>query len=413
MRLGYPNDVSPLNLWETSLVCDLSVERSIAGHFAALEDPRHATQRRHKLIEMIVIAIAATLSGADGWSGVETFGKAKEAWLRTFLELPEGIPSHDTFGRVFGLIHPERFAACFRQWSAAVAELIPAEIIAVDGKTLRRSHHRGKGLAALHMVSAWATANRVVLGQVATEAKSNEITAIPRLLEWLKLEGCIVTIDAMGCQTKIAEQIVNQGGDYVLALKGNQETLAAEVEEAFIDADARNSVGVDTDFIETVERGHGRRETRRYRTLGDLSGVPRSALWEAMNMIGLVESHREVDGKVSIETRYFIGSIGIGAARFAHAVRGHWGVENGLHWNLDISFREDECRVRDPVARENLAVLRHLALSRLKNDDTKLGLQNKRLKAACSERYLTKLLFESPQRKGDTEESVPANISHA
>jgi predicted transposase YbfD/YdcC len=385
----------------------------MASHFAALEDPRSPTQSRHKLIEMIVIAVAATLSGADGWAGVETFGNAKEAWLRTFLELPHGIPSHDCFGRVFALIDPEQFAACFRQWSAAVATLIPDEIIAVDGKTARRSHHRRKGLAALHLVSAWATANRVVLGQVATDAKSNEITAIPRLLEWLKLEGCIVTIDAMGCQTKIAEQIVNQGGDYVLALKGNQETLAAEVEEAFIDADARNYVGVDTDFIETVERGHGRRETRRYRTLGDLSGVPRSALWEAMNMIGLVESHREVDGKVSIETRYFIGSIGIGAARFAHAVRGHWGVENGLHWNLDISFREDECRVRDPVARENLAVLRHLALSRLKNDDTKLGLQNKRLKAACNEDYLTKLLFDSPKKRDDAGTSASGNISRA
>jgi predicted transposase YbfD/YdcC len=392
-------------------VCDLSVERSLASHFAALEDPRSAPQSRHKLIEMIVIAIAATLSGADGWVAVETFAKSKEPWLRTFLELPHGIPSHDCFGRVFALINPEAFAACFRQWSAAVATLLPDDIIAVDGKTLRRSHNRSKGLAALHLVSAWATANRVVLGQVATDAKSNEITAIPRLLQWLQLAGCIVTIDAMGCQTKIAEQIINQGGDYVLALKGNQETLAAEVEEAFIDADARGYAGVESEFLETVERGHGRLETRRYRTLGDCSGVPRSALWAAMNMIGMVESRREVAGKVSIETRYFIGSIGTSATRFTHAVRGHWGVENGLHWNLDISFREDECRVRDPVARENLAVLRHIALSRLKNDDTKLGLQNKRLKAACDERYLTKLLFESPKSKDKIEISGIANIS--
>ena len=402
-----------MNLGETSPVCDLSVERSIASHFAALEDPRSSTQSRHKLIEMLVIAIAATLSGADGWVGVETFARAKEAWLRSFLELPEGIPSHDTFGRVFGLINPEQFAACFRRWSEAVAELIPDEIIAVDGKTLRRSHNRGNGLAALHLVSAWATANRVVLGQVATDTKSNEITAIPRLLQWLKLQGCIVTIDAMGCQTKIAEQIIRQGGDYVLALKGNQETLAAEVEEAFIDADAKNYVGFDSEYLETVERDHGRLETRRYRTLGDLSGVPRSALWKAMNMIGMVESRREVAGKVTFETRYYIGSIGTSAARFARATRGHWGIENGLHWNLDISFREDECRVRDPVARENLAVLRHIALSRLKNDNTTLGIQNKRLKAACNEHYLTKLLFESPRSKGDTKTSMPANISYA
>lgn len=392
-------------------MCDLSVERSIGCHFAALDDPRSPTQSRHNLIEMIIIAIAATLGGADGWVGVETFAKGKEAWLRTFLELPHGIPSHDCFGRVFGLIHPERFAACFRQWSASVAKLIPDEIIAVDGKTLRRSHNRRQGLAALHLVSAWAAANRVVLGQVATQAKSNEITAIPRLLEWLKLEGCIVTIDAMGCQTQIAEQIIEQGGDYVLALKGNQETLAAEVEEAFIDADAKDYVGIDSEYLETVERGHGRLETRRYRTLGDLSGVPRCALWEAMNMIGLVESRREVADKVSVETRYYIGSIGTNAARFAHAVRGHWGIENGLHWNLDISFREDECRVRDPVARENLAVLRHIALSRLKNDDTKLGLQNKRLKAACDERYLTKLIFEPPANEEEAKTSERESIS--
>jgi predicted transposase YbfD/YdcC len=382
-------------------------------HFGALDDPRSATQSRHKLIEMIIIAIAATLGGADGWVGVETFAKGKEAWLRSVLDLPHGIPSHDCFGRVFALINPKEFAACFRQWSAAVAELIPDEIIAVDGKTLRRSHNRGKGLAALHLVSAWATANRVVLGQVATDAKSNEITAIPVLLQWLQLEGCIVTIDAMGCQTKIAEQIIAQGGDYLLALKGNQETLAAEVEEAFIDADASDYAGVDAEYVETVERGHGRLETRRYRTLGDLSGVPRSALWEGMNMIGMVESRRDVAGKVSIETRYYIGSLGTSAARFAHAARGHWGIENGLHWNLDISFREDECRVRDPVARENLAVLRHIALSRLKNDDTKLGIQNKRLKAACDERYLTKLFFEPPENEEEAKPSEEANISKA
>ncbi|NEX23396.1 ISAs1 family transposase [Thiorhodococcus mannitoliphagus] len=391
----------------------MSIERSIGRHFAALEDPRNPTQSRHNLIEMIIIAIAATLGGADGWVGIETFARGKEAWLRTFLELPHGIPSHDCFGRVFALINPETFAACFRAWSQAVAELIPDEIIAVDGKTLRRSHNRGKGLAALHLVSAWATANRVVLGQVATEAKSNEITAIPRLLEWLKLEGCIVTIDAMGCQTKIAKQIIDRGGDYVLSLKGNQETLAAEVEEAFIEADANDYVDSDTDFVETVERSHGRIEIRRYRTLGDLSGVPRSALWEAMNMIGMVESRREVAGKVTIETRYYIGSIGTSATRFAHAARGHWGIENGLHWNLDISFREDECRVRDPVARENLAVLRHLALSRLKNDDTKLGIQNKRLKAASDEGYLTKLFFEPPKSKEKAEASGRANIRKA
>jgi len=292
---------------------DTVTDQSLVGHFAVLEDPRDDTTRRHLLIDMIVIAIAATLCSADGWVQIAQFGRAKEAWLRRFLELPHGIPSHDTFGRVFSLLQPAASAQCFRAWVASIRRVIPGEVIAIDGKTLRRSHDRAKGLAALHLVSAWASANRVVLGQVATEAKSNEITAIPALLELLTLTGCIVTIDAMGCQTKIAEQIIAQDGDYVLALKGNQETLATEVEEAFIDADARDFTGTETDVVETVERGHGRGETHRYRTLADLSGVPRHALWKGMNMIGMVESTRDVNGTCATETRYFIGSIGTDA----------------------------------------------------------------------------------------------------
>jgi predicted transposase YbfD/YdcC len=270
-----------------------------------------------------VIAIAATLCGADGWVRIAEFGRAKQARLKQFLELPNGIPSHDTFGRVFSLLQPEAFEACFRDWVEAIRAVIPGEVIAIDGKTLRRSHDRGKGLAALHLVRAWAAANRVVLGQVATEAKSYKITAIRQVLDLLQLNGCIVTIDAMGCQTAIAEQIVAQGGRYVLALKGNQSTLATEVEEGFIEADAREYTDVASEVPETTEQGHGRRETRRYRTLGDLSGVPRSALWEAMDMIGMVESEREVNGKTTRETRYSIGAIGTDVETFAYAVRGH------------------------------------------------------------------------------------------
>jgi predicted transposase YbfD/YdcC len=389
------------------------LDRSLAGHFSVLEDPRCPIKRRHRLIDMIVIAIAATLCGADGWVAIAEFGRTKQPWFEQFLELPHGIPAHDTFGRVFALLVPAAFETCFRTWVASIREVIPGEIIAIDGKTLRRSHDRAKGLAALHLVSAWATANRVVLGQIATDAKSNEITAIPQLLALLRLQGCIVTIDAMGCQTKIAEQIIDQGGDYVLALKGNQGTLAAEVEEAFIDADAREYAGVDSQVLETVERGHGRIETRRYRTLGDLSGVPRSALWKGLKMIGMVESQREVAGTITRETRFYIGSIAIDVACFAHAVRDHWGVENDLHWSLDVAFREDDCRVRAPAARENLAVLRHIALTRLKNDTTKLGIKNKRLKAGWDERYLTKLLFEAPDSKTKTRELDSANIRAA
>lgn len=386
-------------------------DSSLVAHFSVLQDPRDALKRRHHLLDMVVIAIAATLGGADGWVEIAQFGRAKEAWFQQFLELPHGIPAHDTFGRVFSLLDPQAFAQCFRAWVAAIRTVIPGEIIAIDGKTLRRSHDRAKGLAALHVVSAWATANRVVLGQVATEAKSNEITAIPALLALLMLKGAIVTIDAMGCQTKIAEQIVAQGGDYVLALKGNQGKLAAEVEEAFIDADARDYADVESESLETTERGHGRVETRRYRTLGDLSGVPRSALWSGMNMIGMVESTRESDGKVSRETRFFIGSIGTGVGDFARAARGHWGVENDLHWSLDVAMREDDCRVRETQARENLAVLRHIALSRLKNDATKLGIKAKRLRAGWDHRYLEKLLFEAPETAAQKPQSDASNIS--
>ena len=385
-------------------------EQSLVAAFATLEDPRCPVNRRHRLSDMIVLAIAAVLAGADGWQDVERFGRSKEAWFRQFLALPVGIPSHDTFARVFALLDAQAFEACFRSWVAAICALIPGEIIAVDGKTLRRSHDRNAGLAALHLVSAWATANRVVLGQVATEAKSNEITAIPQLLALLHLKGCIVTIDAMGCQTKIAEQITAQGADYVLALKGNQGTLATEVEDAFISADAKDYAGMDSQCLETVERGHGRVETRRYRTLGDLSGVPRSALWQGMNMIGMVESERTLEGKTTVETRYYIGSIGTDVACFARAVRGHWGVENALHWSLDMTFREDACRVRQPAARENLAVLRHIALTRLKQDDAKFSLRNKRNTAGWDQRYLAKLLFEAPGSPPLTSSSKTTNI---
>jgi predicted transposase YbfD/YdcC len=376
---------------------EMTLDRSLMTHFSTLADPRCSLKRRHTLTDMIAIAIAGVLCGADGWVQIAQFGRAKRAWLEQFLELPHGIPAHDTFGRVFSLLQPEAFEACFRAWVETLREIVPGEVVAIDGKTLRRSHDRGKGVAALHLVSAWATANRVVLGQVATDAKSNEITAIPQLLELLQLNGCIVTIDAMGCQTKIAERIVAQGGAYVLALKGNQGVLAAEVEEAFIGADARDYADVDSQFLETVEQGHGRRETRRYRTLGDLSGVPRSALWAAMNMIGMVESEREVAGTLTRETRYYIGCIGTDAKTFAGAVRAHWGVENRLHWSLDVSFNEDASRVRDPEARENLALIRRLALTRLQHDETKLGIHSKRLKAAWDERYLTKLVFDVPK----------------
>lgn len=368
---------------------------TLIDHFSVIEDSRDEQKRRHLLLDAIVISIAAVLCGADAWTEIEEFGKAKEAWFRRFLKLPHGIPSHDTLGRLFAVVSPEAFEASFREWVASVREVCGEDVIAIDGKSLRRSHNRKKGLGPLHMVSAWSTANGLVLAQQATEAKSNEITAIPKVLQMLELKGCIVTIDAMGCQKAIAEQIVERGGEYVLALKGNQSKLSEAVEEMFINADAADYAGWPMDFYETTARGHGRLETRRYWTLTSVDKIPQNGEWAEFNTVGMVQSERQVDGKTTTESRFYIASTGGDAQRFAWAVRSHWGIENGLHWCLDIAFREDESRVRDRQAANNLAVMRHIAMGLLKKDKTiKRGIKTKRLVAGWDEAYLAKLLFE-------------------
>ena len=372
-----------------------NIPRSLFDYFVVIEDTRDEKKRRHLLIDVMVIAITAVICGADGWTQVEAFGKAKEEWFRRFLELPNGIPSHDTFGRVFSVLSPEVFEARFREWVASVREVCGEDIIAIDGKSLRRSHCRKKGLGPLHMVSAWSAANGLVLAQQATEAKSNEITAIPKVLEMLELKGCIVTIDAMGCQKAIVKDIVAQGGDYALALKGNQSTLAQAVEELFIDADAADYAGWSMDSYETIDRGHGRVERRRYVTLTAVDKIPQAADWEKLNMVGMVQCERHVKDKTTAETRFYIGSIGGDAQRFAWAARNHWGIENGLHWCLDIAFREDDSRIRDRQAANNLAVMRHIALNLLKKDTTiQGGIKTKRLVAGWDEDSLANLLFE-------------------
>jgi predicted transposase YbfD/YdcC len=371
----------------------------ISEHFAALTDPRVERCKVHLLVEIVTVALCGVICGADDWVAIEAFGQEKEGWLRTFLRLPGGIPSHDTFGRVFARLDPDEFRQCFLAWVRAVIGEVGAQVVAIDGKTLRGSHDRAAGQAALHLVSAWATASGLVLGQVATDAKSNEITAIPHLLRLLALEGATVTTDAMGCQTAIASQIVEQGADYVLALKDNHRTEHERVRLAF--ADARRTVGTTLPLAAVVpavthDRAHGRAETRRCLAIGDpqyLAYVDPDTRWPGLRSIVLIESTRRVGDTTTTEDRYYLSSLPADAAHLARAIRSHWGIENRLHWVLDVVFHEDLNRVRDQHAPENLAILRHFALNLLRQDrSVKGGVATKRLRAALNDTYLRSLL---------------------
>jgi predicted transposase YbfD/YdcC len=373
---------------------------TLIDHFATLTDPRSDHTKRHYLLDLLTIALCAVISGADEWVAMAEYGNAKREWLATFLALPNGIPSHDTFGRVFAALDPDQFERCFLAWVQSTVALSDGTVVAIDGKTARRAHDRGAGKAAIHMVSAWASANRLVLAQRAVDEKSNEITAIPALLDLLLLKGCIVTIDAMGCQTEIAAQIVDKGADYVLALKENQEGIYHETMHLFAAAQATGGTDYTLDAAETIDSGHGRVEVRRYWTLSDpvtLTHLDPDRRWPGLRAVGMVEAERREKGKgafgkVTRETRYYLTSLA-DAGEFGRAVHAHWGIENGLHWVLDIAFREDESRARVGASATNLVVLRHIAVNLLKQEQTaKVGVKNKRLKAAWDERYLLKVL---------------------
>jgi predicted transposase YbfD/YdcC len=366
-------------------------------HFSSLDDPRAQHSIEHLLLDIVLITICAVICGADTWVEIENYGIAKQEWLETFLELPNGIPSHDTFERLFARLRPEQLQQCFLSWVRAVFNITDGQLINLDGKTLRGSYERGGKRGMIHMVSAWASQSRLVLGQRKVNEKSNEITAIPKLLEVLDLNGAVVSIDAMGCQTEIAAQIVAQQGDYVLALKGNQGDLHQDVEQLFDHAHSQNFRGIEHDFYETQDQGHGRQEIRRYWMMGKTEYLIGAENWAKLRTIGCVESQRQVGDKMTREKRYYLLSLPLDATGFATAVRGHWGIENQLHWILDVGFREDQSRATQGYCAENLAVIRHLAVNLLTQEKSaKGGTRAKRLKAGWDDRYLTKILAQVP-----------------
>jgi predicted transposase YbfD/YdcC len=362
------------------------------AHFEALDDPRIDRTRKHHLLDLVAIAICAVISGADSWVQVEAYGNAKHDWLQRFLQLPNGIPAHDTFGRVFAAIKPTQFQACFTSWRAELGEQLGLRQIAIDGKTWRGSHDRAQGKVAVHLISAWAVENHLTLGQEAVDPQSNEIPAIPKLLALLDLEGALVTIDALGCQKEIAEQIVEQGGDYVLAVKENQPKLYAEIERLDEAAQKEDYAGVSRCCVE--ETSHGRQELRACWVLTDLEELREGAKWPGLKSVLVVVRDRSVGDKNTCEKHYYISSRQLSAKKFSPVVRGHWGIENSLHWVLDVVFAEDQSRVRKDHGPENLGLLRRMALSMIKAEESRGSIQVKRQTAGWNNDFLEKILLD-------------------
>lgn len=365
---------------------------SVVRFFRPLRDPRRQHLRRHTLLDIIVITLCAVISGANDWQQVVTFAQRRRSWLENFLGLPQGIPSHDTFERVFDRLDPQVFQTCFRRWVEALTQHLGLEHIAIDGKTLRSSGNDPKGWKALHLVSAWASGCRLSLGQVAVEAKSNEITAIPQLLELLDLHGALVTIDALGCQKEIARQIVAAGGDYVLRVKDNQPNLLADIQACLRQALEQDFAGIRHDSYQTEDQGHGRKETRSYLVVLDPKGIRKHDAWANLQVVGMYTTEVEQGGQYHTEAHYFIGSRLMSAQAYGDVLRAHWGIENQLHWQLDVVFREDDNRVQRRHGAENLALVRRLALGLLQQHPAKMSLPCKRLAAACDTSFLEEIL---------------------
>ena len=361
--------------------------------FANLTDPRIDRTKRHALLDIFILALCATIGGANGWVDIERFGKAKLDFFRRFLELPHGIPSHDTFGRLFARLDPAALLTCIQSWLTAFRAAVDREMVAIDGKTMRGSFDSAAAQSPLHVVSAWASEARLVLGQVSVDSKSNEITAIPLLLELLDLKGCIVTIDAMGCQKDIAAAVRQREADYVLTVKDNQPTLLMTIYEAFMAHAESDFTDPTLRRFKTVERGHGRDETREYFVAAAPEDLLRHGQWKDVASIGMVQRTRIVDGNVTEAFIYYLSSLPPKVKTFARAVRGHWGIENRLHWSLDVTLAEDQSRVRKDHGPANLGMLRRLALSILQQDtSSKDSLRGKRLSAGWDEGRLLKIL---------------------
>jgi predicted transposase YbfD/YdcC len=369
---------------------------SIVNHFSKVKDPRIERSKRHQLMDILIIAICGVICGADNWVDIELFGNTKIAWLKSFLNLPNGIPSHDTFGRVFAKIDPEEFESSFMEWVQAINRLTQGQVIAIDGKQLRGSHDKQAGKSAIYMVSAWATENQLVLGQRKVDDKSNEITAIPKLLKLLEIKGCIVTVDAIGTQTKIAKQIIAQGADYILGVKENQGRLYEDIHDLFADNQRFNYEGVPHSYARTVNKDHGRIEIRQCWTISDpeyLANIRNLQRWTGIQTLVMILSERRIGDVVEVQDRYFISSLESDAHKILQAKRSYWGIENSLHWVLDIAFSEDRSRVRKDNAPQNFAILRHMALNLLKQENSiKASIKSKRLRCGWDVDYLLKVL---------------------